>query len=164
MASMFPDPRAFVRLAAELRRDLGSASERLEGLASRRVGLPGGDPVLASFFTLSLHSYYTAIETSFERIARHLDGGAPTGERSHQELLEAMALELPGLRPAVISPPTLENLRELLGFRHFVRHAYAVTWHGPRLGALADLALGAHGTLVADFDAFLGFVDALGAL
>lgn len=158
---MSPEGRVLVRLAAELRRDLGAAEERLEGLRTRRDQLPSGDAVLSSYFALSLHSYYTAIETACERISRFFDGGVPTGERSHQELLEAMALELPGVRPPVISQATLAPLRELLGFRHFVRHAYAVTWRQPRLCELADIAFETHGALLAEMHAFLGFIDCL---
>lgn len=158
---MSPEARSLIKLAAEIRRDLAAAGERLEGLRGRRGDLVAGDPVLASFFALSLHSYYTAVETSWERIARHFDGGVPSGERSPQELLEAMALELPGLRPRVISNASLGPLRELLGFRHFVRHAYAVAWRAARLGELADLASSSHPLLGSDMDAFLGFIDTL---
>jgi len=161
MDAMSPDARLLTRLLAELRRDLGAAEQRLDGLRTRREQLADGDPVLASFFALSLHSYYTAIETAFERISRSFDGGVPTGTRSHQELLETMTLELPGIRPAVIKPETLELLRELLGFRHFVRHAYAVTCRTERLGQLVALASKAHAPLMADMTVFLSYVDAL---
>lgn len=158
---MSPDTRALVRLAAELRRDLAAARQRLDGLRVRRAGLVPDDPVIASFFALSLHAYYTALETACERVARHFDGGVPTGERRHQDLLDSMGLDLPGIRPRVFSERTLEGLRELLGFRHFVRHAYAIAWRLDRLAALTDLALALHDEVARELEELLAFIDAL---
>lgn len=160
---MSPDARLLVRLAAAIRRDLEAAKERLDAVRERRDELSRADPVLASFAALSLHAYYTAIETACERISRHFDGGVPSGERSHHELLEAMSLDLPGLRPAVLSEHNVERLRELLGFRHFVRHAYSVAWQADRLVDLTDLATEAHDALLSDMGRFLSFVDSLAA-
>jgi hypothetical protein len=65
-----------------------------------------------------------------------------------------MALDIPGVRPAVIGPATLAGLRELLAFRHFMRHAYAVDLQSERLLTLADLLAGLHGQLATELDRF----------
>lgn len=158
---MSPDARALVRLGAEIRRDLAAAKERLVGLEQRRMRLHGDGAELASYVALALHAYYTAIETICERISRTFDGGLPSGDRSHQELLEAMTLELPGIRPAVLGEVTMDRLRELLGFRHFVRHAYAVSWRLERLAELTDLAIAAHAQVEVEVNAFLEFLEFL---
>lgn len=48
-----------------------------------------------------------------------------------------MALEIPGVRPAVLGTQSLHALRELLAFRHFFRHAYSVPLDAARLTSLA---------------------------
>jgi hypothetical protein len=73
-----------------------------------------------------LHAWYTAFESILERIARVVEGDLPGGPSHHQDLLRGMALPLAQVRPAVLDPKRLGDLSELLAFRHFFRHAYAV--------------------------------------
>ena len=51
----------------------------------------------------------------------------PEGANWHQELLKQMSIEVPGVRPAVISFELKEMLEEYRGFRHVVRNVY--TYH-----------------------------------
>ena len=71
-----------------------------------------------------LHDFYTGIEKIFEIIGKEVDERMPTGEGWHSELLHQMTLDIPGLRPSVISLPTEKKLREYLGFRHLFRKRY----------------------------------------
>jgi hypothetical protein len=71
-----------------------------------------------------LHDFYTGIEKIFENIAKEVDRRVPMGEEWHSELLHQMTLNIPGLRPPVISPNTEKRLREYLGFRHLFRKRY----------------------------------------
>ena len=71
-----------------------------------------------------LHDFYTGIEKIFESIAKELDDRLPAGEEWHAELLHQMTLDIPGLRPQVITAKTEKNLREYLGFRHLFRKRY----------------------------------------
>jgi hypothetical protein len=73
-------------------------------------------------------------------------------------LLEASALAVRGIRPALVSPSTEVSLRLLLEFRHFMRHAYGVPLDARRLAELADLAHALHPELRGDL---LGFIAAL---
>lgn len=49
-----------------------------------------------------LHEFYNVIERIFQRIAIHLGEGMPRGEYWHVDLLNQMADEQEGIRPAVI--------------------------------------------------------------
>jgi hypothetical protein len=69
-------------------------------------------------------SFYTGIERIFERIARRCDGGLPSGDRWHLELLIQVA-QATVSRPALISEASRHALREYLAFRHRSRHAYS---------------------------------------
>jgi hypothetical protein len=46
------------------------------------------------------------------------------GEEWHSELLRQMTLDIPGLRPPVITASTEKKLRKYLGFRHLFRKRY----------------------------------------
>lgn len=76
---------------------------------------------------LNIHSFYSGLERVFEKIASAVDDSIPQGVNWHQELLNQMALEIPNVRPAVISEKTRHQLDTYRGFRHVVRNAY--TYH-----------------------------------
>jgi hypothetical protein len=71
-----------------------------------------------------LHDFYTGIEKLFESIAKEVDNRLPMREEWHSELLHQMTLDIPGLRPQVITAKTEKKLREYLGFRHLFRKRY----------------------------------------
>jgi hypothetical protein len=71
-----------------------------------------------------LHDFYTGIEKIFESIAKEVDRRLPLGEEWHSELLHQMTLDIPGLRPPVITAQAEKKLREYLGFRHLFRKRY----------------------------------------
>jgi predicted nucleotidyltransferase len=74
-----------------------------------------------------LHEFYNGVERILERIAVGLGEGLPSGEYWHVDLLNQMAEERVGERPAVIDEPLHARLEEYLRFRHFFRHAYGYT-------------------------------------
>ena len=74
---------------------------------------------------LNLHSFYSGLERIFELIATTVDNSLPEGANWHRILLEQMRMEVPGVRPAVLSEVTCEALDEYRGFRHVVRYVYA---------------------------------------
>lgn len=76
---------------------------------------------------LNLHGFYSGLEKIFEKIAATVDGSVPTAANWHQELLGQMSIELPEVRPAVISEELRELLEDYRGFRHVVRNVY--TYH-----------------------------------
>lgn len=115
-------------LLRELQKDraaLDALSFDLQGLISRWTEVARERP-LYTFAAVLVHGWYTGLETLLERIARAVDGRVPSGERSHRELLEQMATELPAVRGAVLNADDEAALAEVLKFRHFFRHAYAV--------------------------------------
>jgi hypothetical protein len=83
-----------------------------------------------------LHDFYTGIEKIFESIAKEIDDRIPMGEEWHSELLRQMTLDIPGLRPPVITASTEKKLREYLGFRHLFRKRYGFELDWQRLKKL----------------------------
>lgn len=118
----------------------GSASSLSERIAhelteihrvARHVGkdwrnfLNTGDDGYLKATVFDLHGFYTGVERVFRLIAEIIDGSLPDGQAWHKMLLEEMAREVEGVRPAVISGTTLELLDEYLRFRHLIRNVYS---------------------------------------
>lgn len=85
---------------------------------------------------LSLHDFYNGLERLFERIAENVDEYKPGGINWHREILNQMILEIPNVRPSVISQSLKENLDEYRAFRHIVRNVYA---HNLRIDKMKNL-------------------------
>lgn len=117
------------RLLAELNEDLRAVAQiatkaraLLAEVNARTGPVPDRDLMAMAAY---LHHFYTGVESMFERISRQIDGGPHKTGDWHRELLKSMAIELEGLRPAVISRELMEELDEYRRFRHLFRHAYA---------------------------------------
>ena len=82
------------------------------------------DDIELSALAAMLHSFYTGIENLFKRIEVETDATLPRGESWHRELLDAMRWSS-RVRPAVISAPLRDRLREYLEFCHVFRQAYS---------------------------------------
>jgi hypothetical protein len=118
----------------------------------RRLDLTRGEPGALAQAAVALHHGYGAIESALERVARSLEGSLPAGRDWHVALLENMSLDIEGVRPRILSDESLRLLRRLLAFRHFFRHAYAVSLEAPRLEMLRADILTSWSSLEKDFD------------
>jgi hypothetical protein len=127
-------------LRQELRSDAETFALRIAELTALPLAATTDDLNLLARAAVALHHGYGAAESAMARLAKTF-GTEPTGGNWPRALLESMALPVPGVRPAILSPVVLPLLRDLLSFRHFFRHAYAVPLDAVRLGALRDLAL-----------------------
>lgn len=85
---------------------------------------------------LNLHSLYSGLERLFELIVRHVDREAPSGEAWHRDLLQQMAQDVPGVRPALVGRDNVAALDELRRFRHLVRNVYTMNLTPDRVAAL----------------------------
>lgn len=91
--------------------------------------------VKASFMA----DFYMGVEKIFKIIVEELNGGTPRGEGWHKRLLHTMAIEIKGIRPAVISKEAYLDLLKFLGFRHVVRQAYGFQLDEKKLGELEKI-------------------------
>ncbi len=83
-----------------------------------------------------LHDLYAGVERILVRIAHELNGGVPQAEQWHQQLIEDMRLEIPGVRPAVVDSALARTLGEYLRFRHVFRHVYGSALEADRMRPL----------------------------
>lgn len=80
----------------------------------------------------TLHSIYTGVERSILLAVRAEHDQAPSGANWHQDLLRiAESLQL-------LDQSLARRLRDLLGFRHFYRHAYGFMLDGDLIAPLLD--------------------------
>lgn len=71
----------------------------------------------------TLHAYYNGVERVFVLIAKHFSELPAESHTWHRDLLKQMSTSTDH-RPRVISNELRDELSQLLGFRHFFRHAY----------------------------------------
>jgi len=110
---------------------------------------------LSSAIAFNLHSFYTGAERIFETIAKQVDQYQPSSANWHRQLLDQMLVELPDLRPPIISENTYLVLEELRRFRHVVRTIYAYQLEEERVLSLAEQALPIFPSLQEDIHRFL---------
>lgn len=104
---------------------LGVVVARVE--SAWKAAAAKNDELYFDSVALNIHSFYCGLERLFEKISFAVDGSMPKGVNWHQELLNQMAIEIPNVRPAVISEKTRNQLDTYRGFRHVVRNVY--TYH-----------------------------------
>lgn len=138
--------------------NLDRAVERAEQ-AWRRFQQSSDDYYLDSV-ALNLHGFYAGLERIFELIAASLDEASLEGERWHQELLQQMARDVPGVRPPVISISSRDGLDAYRAFRHVVRNVYAFRFDPIRI---ASLVTNIHPVYIRVRAELLGFADFLDA-
>jgi len=76
---------------------------------------------------------YQAFENLLLRFERNTGLAPRAGDTWHRALLSDAARPLPGVRPEVLPAAVESDWAQLLGFRHFLRHAYAADLDPDRL-------------------------------
>lgn len=107
------DPRRhLIRLAATIRAELSQLELVVAEVNLALKDFPTATPPPRELRGIDIvHDFYTGAEHIFEKVATEVDGGVPAGAAWHRELLESMALDLPGLRPPVVSVDTVVHSR-----------------------------------------------------
>jgi hypothetical protein len=89
-----------------------------------------------------LHSLYNAFEAYFLRVAKFFENNIDQ-QAWHRDLLDRMALEIPGTRAALITDPAIaERIDELRRFRHFFRNLYKARLSAAKLRIVCEAANG----------------------
>ena len=117
---MTPQPvvERIVEELEELRQVIDRIQEGIEKLEQTN------DSLYTDSIALNIHGFYNGLERIFEHVARGIDQSLPRGGQWHQELLQQMGREFQGVRPAILSEQTINELDEYRSFRHVVRHIY----------------------------------------
>jgi hypothetical protein len=148
------------RIRQELR-NLERVVNRIEdGMAAARKRPEDQDFYLDSI-ALNLHDFYAGLERIFHYIASHLEQSVPTDGEWHRELLRQMNVEVPGVRPTVLSVESVWALDEYLRFRHVVRNVYTFNFDPERIERLVGQIRPCFEQVRSDLLAFASFVERL---
>jgi len=131
----------YLVLASRTRQEIEEVAQTIQRTEAALVAMEESSKyhdLLLDSAALNLHDFYSGLERIFQHIASSLDGSVPEGRDWHQELLCQMAVELPSIRPAVISDTTRRCLDEFLRFRHVVRNVYAFDFDRQRIERLIE--------------------------
>jgi hypothetical protein len=128
------DARALV-FATEAERDWEGVLDNLRKAGAHDPGRGGPE---SAWVALALDHAYSAFEAMLVRLERGLCQPERAGAAWHRALLLDAARPIEGLRPAVVPAEVLADWLELLGFRHFLRHAYRAELDPRRLAQLVE--------------------------
>lgn len=112
-------------------------------------------------FALKAQQLYTAIEDYFKSIAATFENSIDDHARYHLELLRILSVDIPEIRPAVISEKSFLLLDKLRAFRHFIRHGYNYILDPDELTLLQKKLNTSFPALINDLDSFSAFVKDL---
>lgn len=129
---MSPTDARVAKLSAEIVRDWAEVERQAQRASEQDPAVSGPN---AAWVALALDHAYEAFESLLRRLEIALGLPARSGERWHLTLLEDAAMDIPGLRPPIVPANAARHWMELLEFRHFLRHAYAVDLDPDRLAA-----------------------------
>lgn len=152
-------------IVAEIRQELADLAVLKEDIEQAQDKIQSASqedrPYFLESAALKLHNFYTACERIFERIAGEINGGTPDTYDWHRRLLKNMSLEIPTIRPIVISKDLEKELEEYLKFRHLVRNIYGFELDFERMGPLIRGVSEVFDKLSQEIGTFLSFLEEL---
>ncbi len=131
---MNQDGVALIRIRKELELEVAAVQRVADDYGRIPQDIPDWIRVRAQ--ASLLHDFYTGLERAFCRIVQELNGGLPRSEQWHRDLLQDMALNLEGVRPAVITEGLRRDLIPYLRFRHLFRNVYGFELEAERMAFL----------------------------
>lgn len=114
----------FSRLSPKITRAERELEQMLGYYESHAAAVADGDWGAMSAVSSGIHNVYNGIEDILFSLARDVDDSVPSGASAHQDVLDQMAADVIGTRPALLNLELHESLTELKGFRHLARHKY----------------------------------------
>jgi hypothetical protein len=112
-------------LQAELRADmtvLGNLEEKYD-LIKAKLSRIEPDEFDHAALAYTIANLYNLMENYFSRVAKCFENNIEPG-RWHRDLVARMALEIDGIRPALLNAADVPLIDELRAFRHVFRHIY----------------------------------------
>ena len=151
-------------LAGSIRQDVSALDRVVEQVTEAVEALKsgtGGAAIPLAAAALNLHGFYAGVERIFLQVASGLEQSTPSGSDWHRELLRQMTVDLPGIRPPVLSAEEAHTLGEFLRFRRVVRSVYSFNLDPERAERLADNLRPVWREVGAQLLAFVVFLEGL---
>ncbi|MGM0578040.1 MAG: hypothetical protein ACQEXJ_20115 [Myxococcota bacterium] len=151
-------------VAAETRAELTRIDRTIDELAHARDALRAAadgetEQRLALYASAALlETLYTGVEKVLRRIGAATTG-VPEGASWHRDLLDAMTVDVPRVRPAVLSTKTALLLERYLAFRHRFRNLYLFDLEVGLLSSLLEDAPAAWKQARAELEQFVATLE-----
>ena len=110
---------------------------RAAGLAKQRFDEVHPGHLEACGF--ELNRVYNVLEKAFERLAEAFENNFEKRGDYHERLVQRLALDIPGVRPAFFPAEERPRIRELKSFRHLFRHAHDLELRADRLVEVVEI-------------------------
>ena len=147
-----------IRISNRIRREI-SELDKIGEHAIRRWQKASKDEDYLGSVGFDLQGFYQGVERVFQTIAKSIDRSVPAGEKWHKTLLEQMANEVPGVRPAVISTQTMDALDHFRMFRHLAHNIYTFNLDPRRIKTLVENLTGTVDLACQDLLRFADFLE-----
>lgn len=72
----------------------------------------------------TIHNFYNALENYFLRIAKFFENSLDERSTWHKDLVDRMTMDVPDVRPRLLSGDARKDIHELRSFRHVFRNIY----------------------------------------
>jgi len=156
---------SYLVLAGRIRKELDDL-KRLAARSQRAMDTAHRNPQDADLYldsaALNLHDVYSGFERLFKQIAATVDGNLPSNPEWHRDLLDQMGLDLPQVRPPVLTSSSVQFLDEYLRFRHVVRNVYTFSFDAERVGRLVNELNTNFGKIKQELLVFVDFLEKVG--
>jgi hypothetical protein len=106
-----------------------------------------------------LHNLYSAYEEIFKEISYTFENNIEGRLNFHKNLLIRLKMDIPGIRPRLLSESGYSVLGELMGFRHVFRHAYNYDLAPDKLMNIRQKVLESKTSLNQDIEEFKKFLQ-----
>ena len=136
-----------------------SQEEEIERLYKEIKSVEPANKEKTIYLAYYLHNIYNAFEDLFKEIAKTFENRLEDPTAFHKELLKRMTIEVPGIRPKVLSRGSFLVLDELRGFRHIFRHAYTYEIFPEKVKDLKDKLITNWGDIKRDLDEFKNWLS-----
>jgi len=112
-------------------------------------------------FALKSQQLYTALEDLFKNVVRTFENNIDDYSKYHIEILKVVSIDVPGIRPKLLSDDSYKLLDKLRSFRHFIRHGYNYELDADELNLLQKKLHQSFGGVIEDIDSFKLFLSNL---
>jgi hypothetical protein len=112
-------------------------------------------------FAMKVQQLYTAIEDLMKSVAINFENSIEDYKKYHYELIRVLSLDIPDVRPALLSTESLKILDKLRSFRHFVRHGYNYELDKDELKLIQDKLIHSFELVQKDIIVFSDFTKSL---
>lgn len=149
------DSNRFILLKVDLEGQINTIDKIHQKMIKRAAKLQVDDDAILESIAYQIHNLYCAAEDLLKIVASCFENNISSSSQWHSLLLQRMTVEIPGIRPALLSADSYGILNSLRGFRHFFRHAYGASIDYDPLKINLDKALNLRESLGRDVHFFL---------